>query len=183
MPSQQLSSDVVLEAQGKVTALMKLGAADAKLHAESLAHELFSKYPNADRVALAHTLINVFCQQLNESKASDDDKHRQWMDFNEQILALAGVIRPAEETNFDRVNQCHHLVKLGEDPQSIESISTQSATDSGEEFVVRLYVDSKPRVSDGVTFHGLWYHFLCEWQNGKLIYTGSPYARRRSSPQ
>ena len=94
-PPQQVAKDVVVETEGQVNALGRvLGSGELKNKTAVLANNLWAKYPNADRIALAQLMMSVYCQTLRDSKGlSDIEKLEQLQIFNKQVIELA---KPAD---------------------------------------------------------------------------------------
>jgi hypothetical protein len=79
-PSQQTDSDIKGEVDGKAQTFLKLGGAELKGNVEKTVVDLFSKYPNADRVAIVNTLLSTTCLMIRNSKQLNDvEKFDKWM--------------------------------------------------------------------------------------------------------
>jgi hypothetical protein len=56
---------------------------------ETTTKNLFEKYPNADRVAVATTMMSIYCQQIDRSTTlSDGEKLDRLMTVNQAIIPL-----------------------------------------------------------------------------------------------
>jgi hypothetical protein len=69
-PSQQISEDV----SEKVATLSDATKDSFQKKASTVTHDVFEKYPHADQVAIATTLLSMYCQILLPSTMSDAEK-------------------------------------------------------------------------------------------------------------
>lgn len=69
-PSEQLSQDV----SEKVTTLSETTKDSFQTKAGTVTHDVFENYPHADQVAIATTLLSMYCQILLPSSMSDAEK-------------------------------------------------------------------------------------------------------------
>jgi hypothetical protein len=69
-PSEQLGQDL----SEKVTALSETTKESFQTKAGTVTHDVFEKYPHADQVAIATTMLSMYCQILLPSKMSDAEK-------------------------------------------------------------------------------------------------------------
>jgi hypothetical protein len=69
-PSEQLGHDV----SEKVTALSEASKDSFQTKAGTVTHDVFESYPHADQVAIATTLLSMYCQILLPSSMSDAEK-------------------------------------------------------------------------------------------------------------
>ncbi len=69
-PSEQLGQDV----SEKVTRLSEATKDSFQSKAGTVTHDVFEKYPHADQVAIATTLLSMYCQILLPSGMSDAEK-------------------------------------------------------------------------------------------------------------
>lgn len=69
-PSQQLGQDV----SEKVGTLSDVTKDSFQREAGTVTHDVFEKYPHADQVAVATTLLSIYCQILLPSSMPDADK-------------------------------------------------------------------------------------------------------------
>jgi hypothetical protein len=88
-PSVQASADLKGEISGKAQAFLKIGDADIQGTIQKTVVDLYSKYPNADRVAIINTLISTTCNFIkSSSQLSDAQKLDRWMAVYPSILSL-----------------------------------------------------------------------------------------------
>lgn len=87
-PTKQVESDIKGDISGKAQAILKLGDGSFSGDIEVNVVNLFEKYPNADRVALAQSLQSMTCQLLRDSDSLSD---AQKLD---RVLELAKSLEP-----------------------------------------------------------------------------------------
>jgi hypothetical protein len=88
-PSEQISSDIKGEISGKAQTLFKVGDAEVKGTAQKTVVDLFSKYPNADRVAIINSLLSTTCNFIkNSTQLSDAEKLDKWMAVYPAVQAV-----------------------------------------------------------------------------------------------
>lgn len=73
-PSQNVAKEVVTDTEANVSGLRFLVGGTLKNRTEVTAKNLFEKYPHADRVAIATTMIAVYCQQIGSSTSLTDEQ-------------------------------------------------------------------------------------------------------------
>jgi hypothetical protein len=79
-PTAQSNNDIKMDIDGKASTLFKIGNADLKGSVQKTVVDLFSKYPNADRVAIINTMLSVDCNIIkNSTTLSDSEKLDKWM--------------------------------------------------------------------------------------------------------
>ena len=79
-PAQQTNSNLRVEVDGKAQTVLRLGAADLKGSVERTVEDLYSKYPNADRVAIASMMLSTTCQLIRNSRQlTNSEKFEKWM--------------------------------------------------------------------------------------------------------
>jgi hypothetical protein len=87
--TEQKDSDINGDITGKAQTLLNIGDAEIQGTVRKTVVDLFSKYPNADRVAIINTLISVTCNFIkNSSTLTDDQKLDRWMAVYPAILNL-----------------------------------------------------------------------------------------------
>jgi hypothetical protein len=87
-PSEQVANDINVDINGSAQTFLKIGAAQVQGTVQKTVVDLFSKYPNADRVAIINTLISTTCNFVKSSTLSDNDKLNRWMAIYPAILTL-----------------------------------------------------------------------------------------------
>ncbi len=91
-PSGQTAQEVAADINGQAQTIMKLGNADIQGKVKTTIIDLYSKYPNADRVAIASTMIYTTCSFIkNSSQLSDEQKLDKWMTVYTAILPLVNT--------------------------------------------------------------------------------------------
>ena len=87
-PVGQLAQDVKADVEGKAQTLFKIGELQLKGEAQKTITNLFEKYPNADRVAIAQNIQSQFCNFLKTSNLPDEKKFQMLFQLNEQVIKL-----------------------------------------------------------------------------------------------
>jgi hypothetical protein len=79
-PTAQVGTDIKADLNGQAQALLKVGSAELKGKVEKTVVDLFSKYPNADRVAIVQNMLGTACNIIRTStQLSDVQKFDMWM--------------------------------------------------------------------------------------------------------
>jgi hypothetical protein len=86
-PIQQKDSDVKGDLEANAQTLLRIGTLQLKGAAQKTVVDLFSKYPNADRVAIANAIISMTCNLLNKSNLPDSQKWERWQNIVNAIMA------------------------------------------------------------------------------------------------
>src|SRR5262245_21756398 len=73
-PTQQLAQDVSTQIHSEITQLKGHNSTQFDASANTITRDVFEKYPDAGKVALAHTMLSMFCQIILPSKMSEADK-------------------------------------------------------------------------------------------------------------
>ena len=110
-PTQQLATDQSSDVRSSVRALGGLNVTSFETKAESITHDLFAKYPNADDVAVANTMISMYCQIILPSTTmSDSEKLDHLYRLEDRVTRRARVsvplnpaVGPACSTSADAV--------------------------------------------------------------------------------
>jgi len=89
-PPQQFTNEISGNVKGELRgALQKLVGGSLEGKVDVIANNLFSQYPNADRLTLAVGIMSMYCQIINESTQWDDNRKLQAVnEMNTQILKL-----------------------------------------------------------------------------------------------
>ena len=89
-PPQQFTNEISGNVKGELRgALQKLVGGSLEGKVDVIANNLFSQYPNADRLTLAVGIMSMYCQIINESTQWDDNRKLQAInEMNTQILRL-----------------------------------------------------------------------------------------------
>jgi hypothetical protein len=93
-PTVQLSADESSEVRSSVDSLGGLNSTTFDKKSAQVTQDLFSKYPHADDVALANTMISMFCQIILPSTMSDAEKLDQLYRLEDRITGHASVSVP-----------------------------------------------------------------------------------------
>jgi hypothetical protein len=94
-PSQQTDTNIKGELDGRAQTFLKLGDAQLKGGVEKTVVDLFSKYPNADRVAIVNSLISTTCNIIRSSKQmTDAEKLDKWL----SIFPTIRTFLPADKS-------------------------------------------------------------------------------------
>jgi hypothetical protein len=88
-PPQNVAKELVTETEANVSGLRSLVGGSLKNKTEVTAKNLFEKYPNADRVAVATLMMSMFCRELDVSTTlSDAQKLDRLQTVNQSIISL-----------------------------------------------------------------------------------------------
>jgi hypothetical protein len=83
------------ELDGRAQTFLKLGDAQLKGGVEKTVVDLFSKYPNADRVAIVNSLMSTTCNIIRNSKQmTDTEKLDKWL----SIFPVIRTFLPADKS-------------------------------------------------------------------------------------
>jgi len=87
--SKDVAKDIAVSTEAGVEGLRGLATGSLKNKTEITTKSLFEKYPNADRVAIATTMMSIYCQQIDRSATlSDAEKLDRLMTVNQAIIPL-----------------------------------------------------------------------------------------------
>jgi hypothetical protein len=95
-PTQQLTRDQTTEVKSSVTALGGLSGSGFERKSADVAQELFSRYPHADNLALANTMLSMFCQVILPSPMSDAEKLDQLYRLEDRLTGYTGHSVPLD---------------------------------------------------------------------------------------
>jgi hypothetical protein len=88
-PPQNVAKELATETEANVSGLSSLVGGSLKNKTEVTAKNLFEKYPNADRVAVATLMMSMFCREIDASTTlSDDQKLDRLQTVNQSIISL-----------------------------------------------------------------------------------------------
>jgi hypothetical protein len=93
-PSEQLGQDV----KEKVTTLSEATKESFQTQAGVVTHDVFEKYPHADKVAIATTFLSLYCQILLPSGMPDADKLDRLDRLEEAITGEKGISVPLDKS-------------------------------------------------------------------------------------
>ncbi len=93
-PSEQLGQDV----SEKVIALSEATKDSFQTKAGVVTHDVFEKYPHADKVAIATTFLSLYCQILLPSSMADADKLDRLDRLEEAITGEKGISVPLDKS-------------------------------------------------------------------------------------
>ncbi len=90
MPSAvtEVNRDVKSDISVSVGSIGKARAVNVGAKTEIEAQNLFSKYPDVDRILTLQMMSSTYCTMLRSSKISDSEKLDRWERFQDKILAL-----------------------------------------------------------------------------------------------
>lgn len=78
--SAQIATNIKADVNGSAQTLLRIGSAEVKGQVEKTAVDLYSKYPNADRVAIISNLVSTACNLIvNSKQMSDEQKFDKWL--------------------------------------------------------------------------------------------------------
>ena len=90
-PPDGTPEEIKGDAKLAVGRLRGLSAAELDGTVEIIPRELFSEYPNADRLIISQLLMSQFCVQVMTSGLSDREKFEQFSKFSAVIAAMFNV--------------------------------------------------------------------------------------------
>lgn len=98
-PTQQLAQDVSTSVKSEVSALGGLALTAFESKAQIVTRDLFEKYSDSGVVALAHTVISMFCQIVLPSAMRDAEKLDRLYQLEEWITRVTGRSVPMEKSS------------------------------------------------------------------------------------
>jgi hypothetical protein len=87
-PTQQLAKDVEADLKASVAGLGKLKLAEIDGKVATTTTEFFSKYPNADKVAIANSLISLYCEYIKTANLSHDEAAERLDKITQALLPI-----------------------------------------------------------------------------------------------
>lgn len=149
MPSAitQVDHDVKMDINAAAGSLGKIKAGELDIKTEIFAKNLFSKYPNADKLFSLQTLASSYCSMLNSAMdMTDSEKINRWEKFQDKVLNLQSepvsknTDPPAPEEN--KKLAIASKIGIGEFNQSSDSLANDniSAKLSKDETTQQKYV-------------------------------------------
>jgi hypothetical protein len=90
-PPQQIAKDVATDAKVKIGNLGPLSAGEVDAKITPVTRELFSKYPNADKVVVAQMIVSTTCNLLVSSGLTGRELADRVDKLNETLKQLKGV--------------------------------------------------------------------------------------------
>ena len=88
-PPQNVAKEIVTDTEGAVSGLKFVLGGSLRNRVEVTAKNLFEKYPNADRIAVATLIMNQFCQLIDHSSQLSDKEKLDQLDLvNERLIGL-----------------------------------------------------------------------------------------------
>jgi hypothetical protein len=97
-PAQQVTQDVSSEIKSNVSLLQGLGGANFESKAQTVTQDVFSKYPHADNVIIAITMISMFCQVILPSAMPDAEKLDRLYRLEDMITRTNGQSVPMQQS-------------------------------------------------------------------------------------
>lgn len=83
-----INHDVKSDISASVGVLGRVKAGEVAVDTEIVANNLFSKYPNVDKLFALQTMAATYCAMLQSSALPDSDKLSRWEQFQEKVLNL-----------------------------------------------------------------------------------------------
>jgi hypothetical protein len=93
-PSQQLAQDV----GETVTTLSQTTNVSFQTKASTVTHDVFKKYPHADQIAIATTLLSMYCQILLPSSMPDAEKLDRLDRLEAAVTSEKGISVPLDKS-------------------------------------------------------------------------------------
>ena len=97
-PTQQLAQDVSTQLHSEITQLKGLNSTQFDASAKIITRDVFEKYPDAGTIALAHTMLSMFCQIILPSKMEDAAKLDQLYKMAHSIRSVSGYSVPMHKS-------------------------------------------------------------------------------------
>ena len=137
-PPVQVGADTKLEVRGHVGTWKKLISSGGTVQFEKKVQELYSKYPNAERLVLSNLMISIFCEQLKVSEELDEKtKFDLIFEFNERVMNAS-----SENGGREKYLGTNHISFLqqafSDDDPNAARIALGKALDSRNEFMQNL---------------------------------------------
>jgi hypothetical protein len=136
-PTQQLATAESSDVRSSVSELGGLKAATFEMKADVVTRDVFAKYPHADDVAIANTMISMFCQVVLPSAMSDSEKLDYLFRLDDRItrharvsVPLSPAVGPACSTSADAVLAPIHSVFKAWDQLDVELYLAQWGPDA-----------------------------------------------------
>ncbi|WP_208245950.1 hypothetical protein WGT02_31120 (plasmid) [Rhizobium sp. T1470] len=101
-PTQQLAKDVETDLKASVAGLGKLKLAEIDGKVATTTTEFFSKYPNADKVAIANSLISLYCEYMKSASLSHDEAAERLDKITQALLPILAPHTDAVPITFPR---------------------------------------------------------------------------------
>ena len=95
-PAQQITQDVSYVIKSDVSVLGGIGGGAFEAKAQTVTTDVFSKYPHADELAIAITMISMFCQVILPSAMPDAEKLDRLYRLEDLITHAKGRSVPME---------------------------------------------------------------------------------------
>ena len=123
-PSQQTETNIKGEVDAKAQTFLKLGGAELKGNVEKTIVDLFSKYPNADRVATINTILSTTCYMIKNSKhLNDNEKFDKWI----AVLPVIRTFLPEDKKSEHQIPALNlEAIELGMRKEFTESLLGKS---------------------------------------------------------
>lgn len=89
-PNIDVSTNTKTQVEGAARSLLKIVGGEVRVshEAEKQVHNLYSKYPNADKLVLKRSLIYMFCTMLeDDEKISQEEKQRYFKELYTMLFS------------------------------------------------------------------------------------------------
>jgi hypothetical protein len=103
----EVNRNVKSDISASVGALGKIGAVSIGAETEVEAQNLFSKYPNIDRLLALQMMSSTYCTMLRGSSIPDSEKLDRWERFQDKILALKSAPPASASSPIEAIPQAH----------------------------------------------------------------------------
>lgn len=94
----EVQRDINSDINAGVGTLGKLKAGELQIKTEVVAKNLFSKYPNVDKLLALQTMSATYCAMLRDSSLTDKEKLDRWEIFQNKVLDLKNNPNPKPAT-------------------------------------------------------------------------------------
>ena len=89
-----INRNVKSDISASIGSIGKVSAVSIGAKTEVEAQNLFSRYPNVDRLLTLQMMSSTYCTMLRSSKISDSEKLDRWEKFQDKILTLKAAPTP-----------------------------------------------------------------------------------------
>jgi len=85
-PAMQVAANVAADARARTSRIVNAQDADLAAEVQSTVGNLWARYPQADRIAIAQNLLSTSCNLIKTSSLSDERKLDRWTKILELFL-------------------------------------------------------------------------------------------------
>lgn len=148
-----VNRDVRTEIGAQVGALGRLKLGDLSIKTETVAKNLFAKYPNLDQLVALELMSSTYCSILRESKIPDTEKLDRWERFQSSVLGIRNSVpsKPARSSSGVQPHRANPERATSTSPNVVQGNNTgpgvQIGANSGSIIVMPPGTGARPIVS------------------------------------